>query len=212
MKKKTIALALALVMVFGATMGGTFAYLTSQTDVVTNTFTVGKVAITLDEAKVDEYGVKDGATRVKGNEYKLIPGHTYTKDPTVTVKAGSEDSYVRMIVTINCADALTSIFGADFLPQDFVEGWNAETWVSTGNTISNGNNLIYEFWYKDIVKADADADKALEALFTTFTMPGDVDATDLAALEDLEINVIAHAIQADGFDDANDAWSSWDVE
>ena len=47
MKKKTIALALVLVMVFGATLGGTFAYLTSQ-DTVTNTFTVGNVKITMD--------------------------------------------------------------------------------------------------------------------------------------------------------------------
>lgn len=213
MKKKTIALALVLVMAFGATMGGTFAYLTSTTEVVKNTFTIGKVAIALDEADVDLYGdpIED-AERVYGNEYKLIPGHTYTKDPTVTVKAGSEDSYVRMIVTINCADALASIFGADFLPQDYVNGWDAETWVSTGNVIANDNNLVYEFWYKDVVKADAETDTALEALFTEFTMPSDIDADDLASLEDLEINVIAHAIQADGFDTAEEAWAAWDVE
>ena len=79
------------------------AYLTS-TDTVENTFTVGNVKITLDEAKVNTDGtLVEGAARVKANSYKLLPGHTYTKDPTVTVKAGSESSYVRMKVTFNNA-------------------------------------------------------------------------------------------------------------
>ena len=58
MKTKTKALALALcaVLLVVSTVFVTMAYLTSKTDVVTNTFTVGKVTITLDEAKVDEYG------------------------------------------------------------------------------------------------------------------------------------------------------------
>ena len=77
MKKKTIALALVLVMVFGATLGGTFAYLTS-TDEVVNTFTVGNVQIKLDEAKANPDGtLVANADRVKANSYKLLPGHTY---------------------------------------------------------------------------------------------------------------------------------------
>ena len=72
---------------------------------MTNTFTVGKVEIKLDEAKVTADGIPvEGAARVTANSYKLMPGTTYTKDPTVTVlKAGSEESYVRMKVTFNNA-------------------------------------------------------------------------------------------------------------
>ena len=57
MKKKTKALMLVLcaVLLVTASVLGTMAYLTS-TEKVVNTFTVGKVAITLDEAKVNADG------------------------------------------------------------------------------------------------------------------------------------------------------------
>ena len=61
MKKKTIALLLVMMMVFGITVGGTIAYLTDSEKVV-NTFTVGNVQIKLDEAKVDLYGVPQKET------------------------------------------------------------------------------------------------------------------------------------------------------
>ena len=102
-KSKALLLTLCAVLLVAASVMGTMAYLTS-TDKVENTFTVGKVAIKLDEAKANNDGsLVEGAARVKANEYKLLPGHTYTKDPTVTVKAVSESSYVRMKVTFNNA-------------------------------------------------------------------------------------------------------------
>lgn len=102
-KSKALLLTLCAVLLVAASVMGTMAYLTS-TDKVENTFTVGNVKITLDEAKVNTDGsLVEGAARVKANEYKLLPGHTYTKDPTVTVKAVSESSYVRMKVTFNNA-------------------------------------------------------------------------------------------------------------
>ena len=105
MKKTTKALLVTLcaVLLVAASVMGTMAYLTAS-DSVKNTFTVGKVKINLDEAKVNENGTPvEGAARVKENSYKLIPGVTYTKDPTVTVKSGSEKAYVRMKVTFNNA-------------------------------------------------------------------------------------------------------------
>ena len=102
-RSKALLLTLCAVLLVAASVLGTMAYLTS-TDEVNNTFTVGSVAITLDEAEVDENGTPvEPAARVKSNEYKLMPGHTYTKDPTVTVEKGSESSYVRMKVTFNNA-------------------------------------------------------------------------------------------------------------
>ena len=92
--KKSIALVMMAVLLVAASVMGTLAYLTSK-DTVKNTFTVGKVKITLDEAKVNEYGEADTpASRVKENTYKLIPGHAYTKDPTVHFAAGSEAGYL----------------------------------------------------------------------------------------------------------------------
>lgn len=108
-KSKALLLTLCAVLLIAASVLGTMAYLTS-TDTVTNTFTVGKVEIKLDEAKVTADGIPvEGAARVTENSYKLMPGNTYTKDPTVTVKAGSEASYVRMKVTFNNATKIIAL-------------------------------------------------------------------------------------------------------
>ena len=113
-KTKALLMSLCAVLLVAASVLGTMAYLTDSKD-VKNTFTVGNVAIKLDEAKVDEMGnlVKnqDGtlADRVTQNAYKLLPGHTYVKDPTVTVLTPSVASYVRMKVTFNKASALIAM-------------------------------------------------------------------------------------------------------
>ena len=108
-KSKALLLTLCAVLLVAASVLGTMAYLTS-TAKVENTFTIGKVEIKLDEAKVNADGIPvEGAARVTENSYKLMPGTTYTKDPTVTVKAGSEESYVRMKVTFNNATEIIAL-------------------------------------------------------------------------------------------------------
>lgn len=206
--KALLVVACALLLV-AASVFGTMAYLTS-TATVTNTFTVGKVKITLDEAKVNTDGTPvANAERVKVNEYKLLPGHTYTKDPVLTVKGGSEDAYVRLLVTINKASALKEVFGANFLPQNYVDNtWNAQTWPCVKTTVNSDDTVTYEFRYKEIVKANA-ADQKLDALFKSFTVPGTVNGDQLAKLEGLKIKVIGEAIQAEGFDNADVAWNAF---
>ena len=210
MKKRTLALLLALVLVFGAAVGGTIAYLTSN-DSVTNTFTVGKVEITLDEAKVDEYGVAvTPAARVEKNTYKLIPGHTYTKDPTVTVVKGSEKSYVKMTVTFSNARELDAIFAPDGANLTHIfNGYDATNWIAKGNTEDTVKNTrTYEFWYKETVGAPT-ADVALDALFDSITVPGTITNEQLETIKDMTITVNAYAIQADGFTAAADAWANF---
>lgn len=82
MKKKTVALLLALVLVFGVAAGGTIAWLIDQTAEVKNTFTYGNIGITLDE------------TKPANKEAKIIPGVDIEKDPKVTVAANSEDCWL----------------------------------------------------------------------------------------------------------------------
>lgn len=108
-KSKALLLTLCAVLLVAASVLGTMAYLTSSAE-VKNTFTVGKVEIKLDEAKVTADGIPvEGADRVTANSYKLMPGTTYTKDPTVTVLNGSEESYVRMKVTFNNATEIIAL-------------------------------------------------------------------------------------------------------
>lgn len=239
MKKKTVAFVLAMVLVFAVTVGITVAYLTS-TDNVKNTFTVGSVKINLDEAKVNTDGTAvTPAERVKANEYKLMPGHTYIKDPTVTVLKGSEESYVRMKVTFNnakeiialCTDPefegeATGVENAFPLIRmvNFVEA-NAAKWdgiipdnmVETEELLANSkyfvmdnaaNTLTYYFYYNETVSAP-NADNALAVLFDSITVPDFVNADKLSALKNFEINVVAEAIQADGFANPDAAWAAF---
>ena len=109
-----------------ASMSATYAYLTSS-DTAVNTFTVGKVKITLDEAKVDENGdVIADADRVQENAYHFIPGNVYVKDPTIHVDIDSENAYIAAQVTINTNLKDTKLWHGDddgyVGIHEFVEG------------------------------------------------------------------------------------------
>ena len=110
---KALLLSLCAVLLVTVSVLGTMAYLTDK-DQVVNSFTVGSVNIRLDEAKANPDGtLVANADRVKENSYKLLPGHTYNKDPMVTVLEGSEPSYVKMTVTFTKASELDAIFAPD---------------------------------------------------------------------------------------------------
>lgn len=206
--KALLVVACALLLV-AASVFGTMAYLTS-TDTVTNTFTVGKVNIKLDEAKANPDGsLVTNADRVKANSYKLLPGHTYHKDPMVTVLNGSEPSYVKMTVTFSKANELDAIFAPDGANLTSIfNGYDAASWLAKGNTKdTTANTRTYEFWYKEAVGAPT-GDVALDALFDSITVPGKITKEQLATIEGMTITVNAYAIQADGFADANAAWAA----
>lgn len=240
-RSKALLLTLCAVLLVTASVLGTLAFLTS-TDEVKNTFTVGSVNITLDEAKVKTDGTPvEGAARVKANEYHLLPGHTYTKDPTVTVKDGSESAYVRLKVTFNnAADMIAMCTDPEYADDGptgvenayplirmvkFVEA-NAAKWdgiipdnmVDTEEMLDNskyfqktGDTFTYYFYYKTPVAAP-DGDVKLETLFDAVTVPGWVKGDQLAKLNDFKITVVAEAIQADGFTNADAAWAAFDAQ
>lgn len=238
-KSKALLLTLCAVLLVAASVLGTMAYLTS-TDTVTNTFTVGKVEIKLDEAKVTTDGIPvEGAGRVTANSYKLMPGTTYTKDPTVTVKAGSEESYVRMKVTFNNAKAIIALCTDPEFPDEvtgvenafplirmvkFVEA-NAAKWdgiipdnmVETEDMLADAkyfaydktaDTLTYIFYYRETVTAPT-ADVVLPVLFDTIKVPEHVTGEQLAKLNNFQITVIAEAIQAGSFANADKAWEAF---
>lgn len=238
-KSKALLLTLCAVLLVAASVLGTMAYLTSSAE-VKNTFTVGKVEIKLDEAKVNADGIPvEGADRVTANSYKLMPGTTYTKDPTVTVKAGSEESYVRMKVTFNNAAALMEMLPSadnleDYSPAEIAlikkiapilfltnytavdAGWLPEyAMFGMEKTLADPNYFVYDaandtvtyiFYYPTTVTA-TDKDVVLPAVFTEISLPEHVTGEQLAELNNFKITVVAEAIQAGSFADADDAWS-----
>ena len=210
-KSKALLLTLCAVLLVTASVLGTMAFLTSDDEVV-NTFSVGSVAIKLDEAKANADGtLVEGAERVKANSYKLLPGHTYNKDPMVTVLNGSEPSYIKMTVTFSKANELDAIFaptGADM--TSIFDGYDATCWIAKGNTKDTATNTrTYEFWYKETVAAP-NGDVALDALFDKIIGPGFITNEQLATIEGMTITVNAYAIQADGFANAEAAWAAFE--
>ncbi len=190
MKTKTKALVLSLcaVLLVAVSVFTTIAYLQSS-EKVTNTFTVGKVKITLDEAKVDQYGVKENDTRVKENAYKLIPGHKYTKDPTVHFEEGSEASYLFVKVENGLADIEDVTKIADQITAN--NKWSA----------LEGVDGVY---YKSVPANGTDEAKDY-VVFNTFKLKTDANVENY---ENATIKVTAYAIQADGFNTATAAWAA----
>lgn len=224
-RNKIMLLALCMVALIAVSVLGTMAYLTS-TKTVTNTFTVGKVEITLDEAKVGTDGkalTGDEAVRVMANTYKLMPNGKYDKDPTVTVKAGSEESYVRILVTATFDKELDYTKVPSNLDEIFT-GYSSK-WVRVGepktSTTTNDKGvkvsvITYEYRYdtNDTKKTDAtvpatNVDNKLDPLFTKVEIPSTYTNDDLAAIGGMTISIVAEAIQADGFTNADAAWAAF---
>lgn len=101
---KAFAALLAVTLLVGSAIGGTLAWLTSKSDSLVNTFTIGNVAITLEETT--------------GNDYKVTPGVPVAKDPKVTVTAGSEACWVFVEIqeSENWSDGLTYEPAAGWTP------------------------------------------------------------------------------------------------
>lgn len=102
MKKKGLALVLALTLLVVGVVAGTLAWLTAKSDVVTNTFTTSDIKVELKETN--------------GPEYKMIPGYTISKDPTATVLDGSEECY--LFVKLEKSGDFDQ-----FLTYTMAEGW-----------------------------------------------------------------------------------------
>lgn len=218
MMKKSLLTILCMILVAAVSVFGTLAYLTDR-DSVANTFTVGQVDIDLDEADVDKDGElildEDGepVDRVKGNEYHLLPGQTYIKDPTLTVRKDSEESYIRMMVTINCLSELDAVFAPDGADLAAVfGGYDPAVWIYGGEVRNETDNTItYEFRYRETVTGGTE-DVVLEPLFTTFTVPGTITGEALETIQTLTITVTGHGIQAAGFEDEAAAWQAFDEQ
>lgn len=102
MKKKPLFLSIILTLLSLITVGSTWAYLISASNPVENTFTYGKVDITLTEST--------------GDKYNIIPAATIKKDPAVTVKGGSETCWAFVQITQEHDFDM-------FMTYELAEGW-----------------------------------------------------------------------------------------
>lgn len=196
MKKRTKALLLVLcaIMLVTASIMGTVAYLTSTTETVSNTFSVGQVNITLSETVVDVYGTAQTGTTDKGQEYKMLPGHEYVKNPTITVTKGSEPCwlFVKVENGISAYEATTNTIAS----QLTANGW----------TLVSGQNNVY---YHAVVDAREAAQTV--KVFEKFVIADNADTVNgwsSVTSDNTKVSVTAYAIQSDGFVDAASAWTA----
>lgn len=214
-KKRFVAILLCVTLVALAAIGATFAYLTS-TATVNNTFTMGNVAIKLDETNVND---PTGA-RVTSNEYNVYPGAVVTKDPIVH-NTGKNAAYIRATVNVSNWMNLCAAYYPDFkytfgqegykaalnlLVGELGEGWSV-VGVEAGDTFTIG-----QFDAKFILKYDgalaAGADTT--AMFQTVTIPAGIDNANTESFSG--VKVVAQAIQADGFDTWEAAFAAYDAK
>ena len=221
-KSKALLLTLCAVLLVTASVLGTMAFLTSTAS-VKNTFTVGSVKITLDEAKVTPDGKPvEGAARVAENSYKLMPGHTYTKDPTIHVDDASEDCFIRAKVTLTNAKEWIAIATkyADNKVENIIKGTDDNIWwVSQPAVDETANTVTYTFVYKNESHTDelgkriwTSTDSKDLVLFDEIAIPGGLTNDELAAVGSSKITVVAEAIQADGFETEAAAWAAFDAQ
>lgn len=187
MKKKILVACLCVALAVLTVAGTTLAYLTSK-DTVTNTFTVGNVAITMDETDVDNS--TEGATRDQNNSYKLMPGQTYTKDPIIHVDANSENCYLFVTVDNQIA-AIEADGNTTVAKQMEAKGWKAvagqtNLYVYVGTTAGASDPL-------------AVAGGSNVTVFEKIVVSDDATNISLEAVNGKNIVVNAYAVQAEGF-------------
>ncbi|MBR4933326.1 MAG: hypothetical protein IKZ03_02595 [Clostridia bacterium] len=172
MRKRTIIILLACAVAVAIGIGTTVAYLVASPRTVENTFTAGKVEITL--------------TETTGAEYKMAPGVNLEKDPTVTVKADSEDCW--LFVKVEKPTKFD-----DFCTYGIQSGWAP----------LEGHSGVY---YKRVVKSTADQTfKILKG--DQITVLDTVTEEQLKTVgESLDLKFTAGAIQSAGIDSADEAW------
>lgn len=185
---KTVAILLALVLAIGCAVGGTLAWLISKTEPVVNTFTYGDIDIDL--------------TETTGTEYKIIPGVNISKDPKVTVTAGSEACWLFVKVEEQ------GTFVANKVTYGIAADW----------TKGDGTKIPENVYYREV---DAAAAKAGESYYilkgnTTYAN-GVVTVSDTLTKDEVSelksssktptLTFTAYAVQKDGITNAAEAWA-----
>ena len=156
MKKKGLALVLALTLLVVGVVAGTLAWLTAKSDEVTNTFTTSDIKVELKETT--------------GTEYKMIPGYTISKDPKATVLSGSEECYlfVKLDKSANFDTYLEYVIADGWTKLD---GVTDTVYYRVVDGTTNQIGTAYSVLKGDQVTVKGEVTKAMMDGLTTETLP-----------------------------------------
>ncbi|HIU74721.1 MAG TPA: hypothetical protein IAC62_02475 [Candidatus Pelethocola excrementipullorum] len=180
MKRKKVAGLIGTIVLLAAIgIGATLAYFT-DTDTKTNVITMGDIDIELTEPSFS-----------KDSTIGIVPNELIEKDPTITVKAGSKDAYIRAKVTYEWDEGNGT---ATPLTGDELEALkNNITWRTgwVASTLEGEEDV----WYYQYVVGETNIDQKI-VLFDQVLIPN--WGNDVAGKK-LNITIEASGIQADNF-------------
>ena len=207
--KKAMLLTVCALVLVAATVMGTMAYLTAG-DSVTNTFVAGKLL-----EKKDDFFLKEKTAvpagdgnynlqlpLVQENKYTVIPGKNLPKDPFVSVKVKA-NGYLFLEV-INC------------LPETMTFAIDDTQWIELkdddGNPVLKDEHPIYTRKAGKIATASVAETLNILKDQQVVVSPA-LDVNSLSTADDVPAKTLsfnAYLIQADaeGFEDAFDAWTA----
>ena len=207
---KPLLLVAAAIMLVVATVFATMAYMTSSA-AVSNVFTVGNVKLHMFESRVDKDGNvlpevgENGMKPADTNSYHLVPGASYTKNPTIYVDGGSDNSYlyVRLRNDLKTIELQNDPEHPTILQQLQKNGWleieRAESnvdavFVYVGEDVTGITAQQYFESGKKVPTVGGVADRVEYDVFETFTLAEKID--NLAIFGGARVAIVAYAIQA----------------
>jgi predicted ribosomally synthesized peptide with SipW-like signal peptide len=217
MKKKILILTLCIALLAVAAVGGTLAYFT-DTEEVTNTFTVGNVKIELLESQLlRAEGITDAAIAADAEGYaaylaqagkNILPGISVKKAPYIR-NTGSNNAYVRlrMLIPVELVDIVTCVYTSEAV----ADGSVTEPVKLDNVTIDGVEYAQFAVVYNEKLAPEA---MTYWPVFSQVKLNEDVTSEDVAGLTDATFNIIlqADAIQADTFESAAAAFAAFDAQ
>ena len=232
---RALTLVLAAVLIVGGVVSGTVAWLIAETEPVVNTFSYGDIDLKLDETKTDKDGNpidengnpivdQDGdgfpentpTKTTEGNEYAMIPGEEYLKDPTVTVLAGNEACWLFVKLdeidgSITNADGSVTSTGAfgDYLTYTIGSGW---TQLYEDGFFNQDEHKVEGVYYRFVGEDTDNVEVAYPVLMDNkICVKGEVTKEMLNALDNNgqedktkvtypRLSITAYAVQYRGFE------------
>ena len=200
MKKRMLAVVLAVCALAVLAIGSTFAFFTSN-DNAGNTFTMGNVKIELTETSTESEGVKTGEVAEDGKGIKYsgaMPGDVFSKEPTVT-NTGDNTAWIRVKIDVTTEDE-AMVENMNALKASIIDDMTA----NYGWAVTNDDEYIY--YTLPVISGEA------VDLFKTVTIP--TSWGNEAANASFSIEISAQAVQYDNngasWDQAS--WTDFDTE
>lgn len=198
MKKKGIVIVLAMLLALCIGVGATLAFITVETQSIKNTFTYGDINIDLWESEIKADGTLGDKksslnSKVEQSGFKMIPGNTIAKDPTVTVKKGSEACW--LFIKIEKSSNFDT-----FMTFEIIDG--SDGWTALGDRYTG-------VYYRAVGAVDTDTNFPV-LKDNRVSVKNTVLKTDLNALSHDTLPTLtftAYAVQQANVADATTAWA-----